>query len=170
MGITTQEDTTDEALATREGSPVAHMPQFNVAGISMRPLFHPDKDPIWLVEKEEAIRLCNVYRDEIGAMYQIVDIDHTIRHANLLYTFLEAANRNGLTQMALPGADGVHDDETCMLKLMLAVAMTLEGNGKSEAGSKMFKNVMTPVQALMYRPVDVTLIRLVAMTVGRFFP
>jgi hypothetical protein len=35
---------------------------------------HEEKDPIYSVSKEEALRLCRVYEDEMGIMYPVVNI------------------------------------------------------------------------------------------------
>ena len=86
---------------------------------------HADKDPIWSVSQEEALRLCHVYEDEMGLMYPLLDINKVLQHVRKLYRFMEAAHRSGLMQHGMPGSDSIEDEDTNILKLVLATAMTV---------------------------------------------
>lgn len=173
MGITASSDALlDGELATGDASPNASppsppsAPSFPLQQVGSQA--HPTKDPIWTTSREEAVRLCHVFHDEIGMMYPIFDMNHMLRHTTLLYTFMEAAHTSGLMQMSLPGADGIHDDETTFLKLILATALTLEGSGKSEAGERMFENVRPLIDRLFCSPVDVKGIKMLTAAVSSF--
>ena len=47
----------------------------------------PMRDPLWSFKREEAIRLCRVYEEEMGIMYPVVDIEEVIRHSQISRTF-----------------------------------------------------------------------------------
>ena len=113
---------------------------------------HTSKDPLWSISRKEAVRLCRVYEEEIGIMYPIFDIEALIAHVNRLWTFLEAALRSGIGNM--PGADTIDDDETNLLKMILAAALIVEGNGQSDLGLKIFDSLKPALTAKFWGPTD----------------
>lgn len=127
---------------------------------------HGDKDPIWSIPQEEALRLCRVYEDEMGLMYPILDVEKVVAYATKLYRFMEAAHRTGLMQQGFPGADALDDEDTNLLKLVLATAMTVEGSGRSDLGQRMFEYVQPAIDQMLLGNVGVKAIRLLAMTVS----
>lgn len=162
MGITPAEDGIPDDLTTAHvtpaGSPPAHTS-------SLVPTIHPTKDPIWSIGREEAIRICKVYEEEIGIMYPVVDITHVINQANLLYTFMEAATRTGFAQRGLPGADSLQDDNSILLKLILATTLVVEGGGESELGQRLYASVKPVIEAKLWGPHDIKNIQLFAIVV-----
>lgn len=129
----------DEGVITQDPTPVASPPL-----IQPRPLVNangnPCNDPIWNINKEEMIRLCRVYEEEMGIMYPVVNIEQMIIHGSNLYHFIDAALRNGLARTDTPGK-GVIDEESCILKLVLACATLVEGSGQSEIAYRLFESV-----------------------------
>ncbi|KXT06414.1 hypothetical protein AC578_6067 [Pseudocercospora eumusae] len=125
---------------------------------------HRDKDPIWTIPQEEAIRLCRVYEDEMGLMYPVVDISKVIAYAGKLYKFMEAAHRSGLMQQGLPGSDAIDDEDTNLLKVVMATAMTVEASGRSETGQRMFEYVQPAIDTMLLGAIGVKAIRLLVMT------
>jgi len=102
---------------------------------------HPFKDPLWAITKEEALRLCVIYEDEIGIMYPMIDINWVMQIANTQYRTIEESNsRNGASSNAdTPGA--APDEDLNILKMVLALATVLEGSGQSEYGNRLYENV-----------------------------
>lgn len=162
MGIANESEIPDDlttAHATPAGSP---------ARLSAGPIvntIHPTKDPIWSIHREEALRLCKVYEEEIGIMYPIVDIATITSQASLLYTFMEAATRTGFAQRGLPGSDGLFDDSSILLKLILATTLVVEGGGQSEIGQRLFLSVKPVIESKLWGPQDVKNIQLFAIVV-----
>lgn len=140
MGIAANEDpltAIDTTDVSPSGSPPPDVP------------FHPSKDPIWLISREEAIRLVGIYEDETYDMYPTVYIPHVLDHLNSLYTWMEAAVRNGFVQTHMPGPDSIDDEDTKILKLILATGLIVEGCGKSDLGKRMYRYVQPSVDALL---------------------
>ena len=133
--------------------------------MQIRQDFHQSKDPIWRISKEEALRLCQSYEDEMGLMYPVLDINKVIAHATNLYRFMEAASRTGLMQRSFPGADAIDDDDTNILKMVLATALTTEAGGRSELGEKMFNYVQPAIKSAMLGNVGLKGVKLLTMTV-----
>ena len=162
MGITQPEDTIHEEYPTRDGTPVdSPLPR----APSCIPI-HPNKDPLWNINRDDAIRLCRVYEEEVGMMYPMLDIEKIIIQVNLLFTFLEAATRTGLTKRSMPGPDSLSDDETNILKMILAVTLLIEGNGQSEIGKRLFEAVRPFVEMKLWQPVDTSTLKLMALVVS----
>lgn len=166
MGITPAEDVLPDDLTTAHATP-AHSPPPSAA--SAIPPIHPTKDPIWAIKREEALRLCRVYEEEIGIMYPLVNIAKVTHQTNLLYTFMEAATRTGFTQRVLPGSDTLLDDDTTVLKMILATTLIVEGSGRNELGQQLYLSVKPVIETKLWEPLDVKTIQLYAMVVG-FLP
>lgn len=128
---------------------------------------HEEKDPIYSVSKEEALRLCQVYGEEINLMYPVLNIETVITYTERLYRFIEAIRRSGFMQQGLPGADAIDDDDTIVLKMIIACASTMEGSGSSELGLKMFESagVQAAIKNALEGRVSIKSIRLLTMTV-----
>ncbi len=170
MGITSQQDgisaeSGEAGNPTREASPA----QAAVTSARDRMQYsrdvHATKDPIWSVPREEALRLCRVWEDEMGMMYPVLDMEKVIANTQKLYDFMEAAYRTGLMQQGFPGADAIEDEDTNILKLILATAMTVEASGRSDLGRKMFDYVHPVIENLLLGSVGMNGIRLLVLTV-----
>lgn len=164
MGITAVEEAEDEGVITHDATPKAS-PPIPISMLPKAPL-HADKDPIWNISKHEALRLVQVWHDEMGVMYPILEIDKILRYTEMLFSFVEAAARSGLMQGALPGADAIMDEQTSVLKLVLAITLVLEGQGKDALGEKLFENVHKVVERTLSEPVCLHGINLLALTVS----
>lgn len=126
---------------------------------------HPSKDPIWGIDQAHAIRLARVYEEECGVMYPIVDIEHIVRHIKMLYTYVEAALRTGLTQAHLPGACAIEDEDTNLVKMVLATGLILEGNGESDTAQALYESIKPAITATITGPIDMKGISLLIVTV-----
>jgi hypothetical protein len=166
MGITAAEEAEgeDEGVVTNAPTPRAS-PPFAAHPILAAPM-HSDKDPIWSISKQEALRLVHVWHEEQGIMYPFLDMDKVLRYAEMLFTFVEAAARSGLMQGAMPGADAIYDDQTSVLKLVLAITLIMEGGGKDPLGEKLFENVQRVIERIMSEPVSLHSISLLALAVS----
>ncbi|PGH08251.1 hypothetical protein AJ79_06037 [Helicocarpus griseus UAMH5409] len=172
MGITPAEDGNNELFAGQDATPAGsppppqqqqqlpHVPQL---------LAHPNKDPLWVIKREEAIRLCRIYDREIGVMYPILDIEKVIMHTNLLFTFLEAAARTGFSRRFKPGPDLLTDDDTCILKMVLAITLILEGDGESALGNRFFTTTKQRIEMRLWEPTDIKTIQLFTLMGTYYF-
>jgi len=161
MGITRPEDGVDEGIATRDATPLESPCATSSAAMAV----HPSKDPLWLLNKDEAVRLCRVYDEEMGIMYPMLDIDKIIRHAIRLFAFIESAVRTGLVQRGLPGHDNLDDDDTRILKMVLAAALIVEGSGQSELGRIFFETVRQYAESSLWGPVNTNQLKLLVLVV-----
>jgi hypothetical protein len=168
MGITSVGDEgPEEGLTTQDGTPSVTPPPVLIQPDLPKSL-HADKDAIWSLSKDEAVRLIHVWQDEMGTMYPVVDIDRLVRHASLLFTFMEAARRSGLMEASLPGADAIHDEQTNSLKLIVAIALTLEASGKSDLGRRLWDAVKSPIETIGFNPPDVRGLQMLVLAVSCF--
>lgn len=167
MGITGQPDEEQSGSGDAGSGTAEATPQRSPAirGQLLQSI-HRDKDPIWTIPQEETLRLCKVYEDEMGLMYPVVDINKVITYAGKLYRFMEAAHRSGLMQQGLPGSDAIDDEDTNLLKVVMATAMTVEASGRSELGQRMFEYVQPAIDTMLLGAVGVKAIRLLVTTVS----
>jgi hypothetical protein len=158
----------DEGIITQDATPTASprsMQPPTVASLSSR----PDRDPIWTLSKEEMVRLCRVYEEEMGLMYPVVNIERVITHGNNLYEFISAALRTGLASTNGPG-QGVYDEQSLVLKMVLACAAAVEGNGQSEIGFRLFESVREAADKILHgEAIEVKSLPLLVLVVGQKF-
>ncbi|OKL59025.1 hypothetical protein UA08_05716 [Talaromyces atroroseus] len=158
IGLASNETTIHDDLAPTPAE--STQPNLRHAGSTRLRAMHPTKDPIWAIDREEAIRLCRVYEEEIGLMYPFFNINKIISQTNLLYNFLEAATRTGFAQAQMPGLDGLQDDDSLNLKIILATTLVLEGGGQCELGQQLFETVKLAYHAKSLEPASVKSIQL----------
>ncbi|PYH41820.1 transcription factor domain-containing protein [Aspergillus saccharolyticus JOP 1030-1] len=156
MGIAPAEEMITDDLTTAHATPAGSPPHVG----QLVSTIHPTKDPIWVIKRDEALRLCQVYEEEVGIMYPLVDIEQVAQQVNLLYTFMEAATRTGFAQRGLPGTDGLHDDNTLLLKMILAITLVIEGGGQSELARRLYLNVKPVAEAKIWDSLDIRTIQL----------
>ena len=158
MGIAAEAGMEDDRL-TGEGIPLGQPPP--IPGY-----IHPKKDPLWAMKREDASRLVRLFDEEIAVMYPLMDTEGVLRRVDLLWKFIEAAIRNGFGQPSLPGADALDDDDTSILKMVLAVALILENNGQSEQGHKLFESVRPTFEAKTWANPDMKGLTLTVLMVS----
>jgi len=84
-------------------------------------------------------------------MYPVLNIESVISHATNLFRFMEAAVRQGLISAdAAPTNQGIKDENTNVLKMVLAIALTVEGSGQSDTGNRLFESVKGAADAILH--------------------
>ncbi|KFZ11729.1 hypothetical protein V502_07431 [Pseudogymnoascus sp. VKM F-4520 (FW-2644)] len=101
---------------------------------------HPFRDPLWSITKEEALRLCVVYEDEICIMYPFLDMNWVVQVVNTQYRSMEESSpKNGLNPNT-DSASPVEEQDLNIIKLVLATASAVECSGQSEFANRLFEN------------------------------
>ncbi|KAL2219690.1 putative C6 transcription factor [Thermoascus aurantiacus ATCC 26904] len=127
-------DLGDEGDVTQEPSP---MPSPSLSPQTFE--YQQSIDPLWAISKEEALRLCRVYEEEMGIMYPILELEQTISHVNALYTHMRTPSLSRPSQNS-SDAETPDDEDIDILKLVFACALTAEESGHSELGMRIFNN------------------------------
>lgn len=165
MGITQPEYSAEEATAhegphTRSPPPqMSPTPQQNV---------NPLKDPLWSLSQDEVLRLCSMYEEEVGIMYPMLDMDQVMDKAKKLFEFLKSIKRTGLLKEQIEKGDSLDDDETMILKMILATALVVESNGQSVLGQNLWENVrrISNSQNRLGRPATIKILQILVVTVS----
>lgn len=162
-------------------SPVIRPPDIEAAGSSLRtgatessyppyPAYsHFTNEPIWAIAKEESIRLINVWKETIQPTLPIIHTDRTIHHIDMLYSFLDDANRARLAMTDVANADIMKSAETLKLKLVLATSMAVEGSADGDLGCQLFTSVVCVSEQLLFKPVNLENLELLVLTVSSPF-
>jgi len=98
-------------------------------------------DALWELSKDEMIRLCRIYEEEVGIMYPVLRIDAIIGHAKTLATWMEAAKKSGLAPPAGGQDGGINDLNTLLLKVVLCGGLLVEGHGSSVQAQRIFAGI-----------------------------
>lgn len=163
MGITApemQEGNISDADVPFSGTP--HQTRAPTAPMTM----HPNKDPLWKISKEEAIRLCRVFEEEMGLMYPLINMENVLAHVNSLFKFTEAAARSGLMNPFKPGPDTLGNSDIYILKMVLASSLIVEGDGQSDLARQLYESCREAYEARMLGPVDIKGLILLTLVVG----
>lgn len=64
-----------------------------------------------------------------------------------------------------PGADSIDDEETNILKIVMATAMVVESSGRSELGRAMYDYVQPSIDALFSGDTSLRSVQLLALAV-----
>ncbi|KAK2055049.1 fungal-specific transcription factor domain-containing protein [Colletotrichum caudatum] len=98
-------------------------------------------DPLWLINEEEAVRLCNVYEEEIGIQYPFLDIQRLVTQVRKLYHAMNSGSRLGFAFAAIPGPTVIDPQDLSLVKMVLSTALTVEAGGSSQLGKSLFLDV-----------------------------
>jgi hypothetical protein len=146
---------------TPNASPPAIPPPLPNSGDS------PARDPIWMFSKEEMIRLCHVYEEEMGLMYPVLDIEQLILHGTNLYDYIEAATTSGIVNPSNP--KGISDMQSCILKMVLSISTVVEGHGCSEIGYTLYESVKGAADRSLHSEIiDIRSLPFLVLIVGQF--
>lgn len=123
----------------------------------------PTVDALWELDKDEMIRLCRIYEEEVGIMYPVLCIDSIINHAKTLATWMEAAKKNGL---AGGQNGGINDPNTLLLKIVLCSGLLVEGHGSSVQAQRIFAGIKSIAnRMLMSDPPNIQTLPFLALVV-----
>ncbi|RCI17467.1 hypothetical protein L249_2650 [Ophiocordyceps polyrhachis-furcata BCC 54312] len=92
-------------------------------------------DPLFDFDKDEVLRLCHFYEDELGVMYPVLKVQAVIDHARHLTPILADARSHQRPPEA------INDDKTLQLKMVMCCALVIEQHGHSEKATHLFKSL-----------------------------
>ena len=113
------------------------------------------QDPLWSVDLDEALRLCGLYEEEMGVLTPMLNIEEVMINAKLFFGSTESAERAAPTSGYPPGSRGLSNDDIYTLRLVLAVALIIEGGGQSDLGKALFDSARKAVESRMWEPVSI---------------
>lgn len=151
MGVTADQETMCQGLLGPEKTPI-NSPRQHHSSLSMNP--QQSQDPLWSVDLDEALRLCGLYEDEMGTLTPMHDIEQVMRNAKSFFASTEPTGRehaNGYPH----SSKGLSNDDIYILRLVLAVALVIEGGGRSDLGKALFDSARKAVESRMWEPVEI---------------
>lgn len=127
----------------------------------------PSDDPLWVVDRADALRLCKVYDEEIGTMYPHIDMDKVSRDVNLVFIcrFTSLSLPAGSGQLSFSGADALDSEDATIMKMVLAIALLLEGSGSSELSERLFHSVKGSINSNIMKALSIKSLTLFILTV-----
>ncbi|PCG91576.1 Casein kinase II, regulatory subunit [Penicillium occitanis (nom. inval.)] len=151
-------DREENAVSTRDTSPIPSPSITPRRGDHHHQRSSSTIDPLWGINREEAIRLCHVYEEEMGIMYPILDIEAAINQVNALYNHLSPLSSAEQDTKEEP----LSDEDINILKLVFACALTAEANGNSDLAMRIFRGVRDVASDVIWQPPNIK--RLVFIT------
>ena len=148
----------DHQMGNSVSPPVPNIPQQTV---------NPVKDPLVRMSHDEALRLCKIYDEEIASSAPMLDMDAIIAKVKTMYSFMDTMKRIGFLQKGVEQGESFGDDETLVLKMILATASTVENGGQSDIGKALFENVrrISNLQDRLGQQANIKTLQILAVTV-----
>ena len=163
MGITAS-DTQDGGFIDNDGPPNGTINQKRAPLAPM--IVHPAKDPLWKISKEEALRLCHLYEEEMGLMYPLINMEKMLADTNALFNFTESATKTGLVDLSKAGPDAIGNGDIWILKMVLASSLIVEGDGQSDLATELYESCREAFEARVWAPVDIKGLMLLTLVVS----
>ncbi|KAF9889299.1 hypothetical protein FE257_007408 [Aspergillus nanangensis] len=151
-GILEGNEAGEDGDLTQEPSPLPSPPS------PVQPLGSQHGDPLWTINKTEALRLCQVYEEEMGIMYPVLDLQQLLHQVNLLYAPQGTARWPQLAAQSQKdgGQDSTLDnDDIHILRLVFACALTAEASGNSDLAMRLFESVRDAADNCVWGPPDI---------------
>ncbi|KAL6230541.1 hypothetical protein BDW75DRAFT_248579 [Aspergillus navahoensis] len=123
---------------------------------------------LWSISKTEALRLCRVYEEEMGAMYPVVELDQLLHNVQVLY----GPTETGPWPRALAhpqGNGGLDPDDIHILRLVFACALAAEASGSSELAMSLFATVRDAADHYVWVAPEIKSITLLALVAILYF-
>ena len=149
MGITDPETI---GLLGPEKTPI-NSPRQHHTPLSMNP--QQSQDPLWSVDLDQAMRLFGLYEEQMGVLTPMLDIEQVMVNAKLFFGSTEPAGRVGPANGYPPNSRALSNDDIHTLRLVLAVALIIEGGGRSELGQALFESARKAVESRLWEPVEI---------------
>ncbi|KAI9727559.1 MAG: hypothetical protein M1828_006501 [Chrysothrix sp. TS-e1954] len=132
MGVTSPEDGLDD-----DGTIQSQVPPQNHDGVK-EPHYHlhPSLHAISALTKDEALRLCQIYEDEMGLMYPVVDFSKIKQYATLLFGLADSGMRR--TLIVQGKGDALEDPDLDLVRLVLAIALVCESSGHNDLATSLY--------------------------------
>lgn len=140
----------------------AHDPPGSDVAMHMTPGHH-GYDPLLEFDQDEIVRLCRFHEDEVGIMYPVLNIQSVITHANNIAPYLDSLRSQ-------QRSEGMNDDKTLQLKMVMCCALTVESHGHSEKAVCLYDSMEAVVnRKLMSDAADVSNLPLLFLLAGYRF-
>lgn len=157
-GIVERNEAGDEGDLTQEPSPLASPSALN-HDLEVRHAV----DPLWALPKEEALRLCRVYEDEMGVMYPVLELSELLDQVHRLYSLMgHTVNPDVPTE----GQRNLDRHDVYILRVVFACALTAEGSGRSEQAIALFDSVREVQSDCVWGPPEIKSIIFLTLVVS----
>lgn len=146
-GIVERTEVGEEGDLTQEPSPLAS-PSAPHRDLEVRQAV----DPLWSLPKTEALRLCQVYEEEMGIMYPVLELSELLDQVNLLYGMMDDTIERETQPHERSSLDR---EDVYILRLVFACALTAEASGRSEQAIALFDSVREVQDNCVWGPPEI---------------
>ncbi|KAL2131489.1 hypothetical protein VTI74DRAFT_4954 [Chaetomium olivicolor] len=123
-------------------------------------------DPIWEYDETEMMRLLQVYREEVDAMYPVASMGPVVEHTKFIAAWMDTARRTGYVGSP-PPEQLIADPKTLQLKIIMCCALVVAEHGNSSRAVRLYDSIQPVVdKMLMSEPADVTKLPFLALCAG----
>ena len=128
------------------------------------------EDPIWSIDAPEAKRLIDIYEEEIGKIYPILDLQEVHQRSDFLFKFLSASKKSGLKSHFDDYPNVARDVNANITKMVLANALATKQGDQGDLGKKLFHSVVEASEKKIWEQLSVDNSAQVLLTLMVTFP
>lgn len=115
-----------------------------------------DGEPLHVLSREEALRLCQVYADEIGSMYPVLDMERVVETCEKIHRRLDEMEGQqggirGADALRVHAAMQIPEEDSNNLQMAIAIATVVEGSGLSSLGEQLYANIRPIFNTVIHR-------------------
>lgn len=123
-------------------------------------------DPMWDFDKDEMLRLCSLYEEELALMCPIVSVDTVLEHAANVASWMDHVRQGGRA----PADNFLHDSKGLLLRIIMACALAVEEHGNSARADQLYGSIEHVIdKKLMSEPAKAEEIPILALCAGYRF-
>ncbi|KAL2175067.1 uncharacterized protein P884DRAFT_207288 [Thermothelomyces heterothallicus CBS 202.75] len=166
MGYSGAGDASEDSGTLPDATPQASPMLAPVSSGAPLPQGQAPADPIWELDEPGMMRLLQIYREEVDAMYPVTSVHSVEEHIKYIAAWMDTARRTGTMQS--PGsAEVIQDTKTLLLKIVLCCALVVDEHGNSDRAARLYDSIQPTVdKMLMTQPADVTKLPFLALCAG----
>ncbi|KAJ5134962.1 hypothetical protein N7526_006327 [Penicillium atrosanguineum] len=109
-------------------------------------------DPLWALPKTEALRLCQVYEEEMGIMYPVLELPELLDQVEFLYGMMD---HSVSPEAQIRQRNALDREDVYILRLVFACALTAEASGRSEQAIALFDSVREVQDNCVWGPPEI---------------
>jgi hypothetical protein len=124
------------------------------------------RDPIFSFSRKDISRLIQVYDEGTGIMFPMISLSKIMKHAETSLSFAEALMRTGFMAPAMEGGDQLYDEDTQILKMIMAIALELQDSGPNEMAIRLYESIQQHIEEILWKPKSISGVQLLALVVS----
>ncbi|KAH8805366.1 hypothetical protein F5884DRAFT_859974 [Xylogone sp. PMI_703] len=146
-----------DSMSTSETAQDSQSSDTNMAGANFQSVYDLNptlrsilNDPLWELGRTATIRLIQAFVNGPGSMYPVFEVDHLVSETEAVFAIIESLKRLDGQRLSLGAAERLLNYNSTMLKLVVAVALTLEKKDFDRTAKLLFDSIQEDLTSSLW--------------------